>query len=47
MKTAKEMFEELGYEKTDLLSGKSVHYESKKYDCIVDFSNGLNFIGNN
>ena len=34
--TAKEMFEKIGYEKTDLLrSGKSVNYENKKYETGI------------
>lgn len=35
MKLAKEMFEELGYRKTDLLKGKSVHYENKDYETAI------------
>lgn len=37
MKTAKEMFEELGYVKTDLLYGKSINYENKKYETAISF----------
>lgn len=35
MKTANEMFEELGYKKTDLLKGKSVNYENEKYETGI------------
>ena len=35
MKTANEMFEELGYKKTDLLKGKSVNYQNKDYETSI------------
>ena len=35
MKTANDMFEELGYKKTDLLKGKSVNYQNKDYETSI------------
>lgn len=35
MKSAKEMFEELGYKKTDLLKGKSANYQNKDYETAI------------
>ena len=35
MKSAREMFEELGYKKTDILNGKSVNYENKDYETSI------------
>lgn len=36
-KSAKEMFEEIGYVKTNLLSGNSINYEHKKYETGISF----------
>ena len=33
--TAQEMFEELGYKKTDLLKGKSINYQNKDYETDI------------
>lgn len=33
--TAKEMFEQIGYKKTDLLKGKSVNYQNKVYETAI------------
>ncbi len=36
--TAQEMFEEIGYVKTDLLKYPSINYVSKKYETSISFN---------